>query len=120
MIVDQGRVSGLIDFAEALAQPADAELDTILRWCARAREFPPTPAARGLEASALAVVPGWLRGAYPALFGCEHLRERLAVYDLSVELAIYAHHPEPGPRGTALGRITRHLSGHSHLDGLIW
>ena len=37
VIVDQGRVTGLIDFAEALAQPADVELDTILRWCARAR-----------------------------------------------------------------------------------
>lgn len=36
VIVDQGRVTGLIDFAEALAQPADVELDTILRWCATA------------------------------------------------------------------------------------
>lgn len=40
VIVDQWRVTGLIDFAEALAQPADVELDTILRWCAKAREYP--------------------------------------------------------------------------------
>ena len=30
VVVDQGRVTGLIDFAEALAQPPDVELDTIL------------------------------------------------------------------------------------------
>ena len=47
VIVDQGRVTGLVDFAEALAQPADVELDTILRWCARAREYPPHPKDEG-------------------------------------------------------------------------
>jgi aminoglycoside phosphotransferase (APT) family kinase protein len=120
VIVAQGRVTGLIDFAEALAQPADVELDTILRWCARAREFPPTPDARGLDETTLAEVPGWLRGAYPELFAHEHLRERLNVYDMYGELALYAHHPQPDIREAARERIDRLLSGHNHLDGLVW
>jgi aminoglycoside phosphotransferase (APT) family kinase protein len=120
VIVDQGRVTGLIDFAEALAQPADVELDTILRWCARAREFPPTPDARGLDETTLTEVPGWLRGAYPELFAHEHLRERLNIYDMYGELALYAHHPQPDIREAAQERIDRLLSGHNHLDSLVW
>ncbi len=119
VMVDRGRVTGLIDFAEALAQPADVELDTILRWCARAREYPPTPAERGLDEATLTQVPGWLRGAYPRLFEREHLRERLNFYDMYVELALYAHHPEPDVRGVARDRLVRLISGHNHLDGLM-
>ena len=119
VIVDQGRVTGLIDFAEALAQPADAELDTILRWCARAREYPPTPDEQGLDETILTEVPGWLHGAYPELFEREHLRERLNFYDLYVELALYAHHPQPDVREVAHDRIARLLSGRNHLDGLL-
>lgn len=118
VMVDAGRVTGLIDFAEALAQPADAELDTILRWCARPHEFPATPGEQGLDKSTLAEVPGWLHGAYPELFEREHLRERLHFYDMYVELAIYAHHPQPDVRETAAGRIAHLLSGHDHLDAL--
>jgi len=120
VIVDQGRVTGLIDFAEALAQPADVELDTILRWCARAREYPPTPDVQGLDETTLTEVPGWLRGAYPELFEREQLRERLNFYDMNRELALYAHHPQPDVREAAQDRITRLLSGHNHLDGLVW
>lgn len=109
VIVDRGRVTGLIDFAEALARPADAELDTILRWCARAREFPPTPHERGLDEATLAAVPGWLHGAYPELFEREQLRERLNFYDMYVELALFAHHPQPGFRAVAHDRIARLL-----------
>lgn len=120
VIVDQGRVTGLIDFAEASTQPADVELDTILRWCAKAREYPSSPTERGLDESALTEVPGWLRGAYPELFEREHLRERLRFYDMQRELALYAHHPLPDIREAALDRIVRLLSGHNHLDGLVW
>lgn len=120
VLVDQGRVTGLVDFAEALAQPADVELDTVLRWCARSREYPPAPTDEGLDPTTLAEVPGWLRGAYPELFGREHLRDRLDVYDLDVELALYAHHPEPEVQEVARGRIVRLLSGRNHLDGLTW
>lgn len=120
VMVDRGRVTGLIDFAEAVAQPADAELDTILRWCARAREFPPTPRDEGLEVTTLAEVPAWLNGAYPELFAREQLRERLNVYDMYVELSLHAHHPEPGIRDTAQHRITALLAGHNHLDELAW
>ncbi|MFC8599046.1 phosphotransferase family protein [Isoptericola sp. NPDC057191] len=120
LIVDRGRVTGLIDFAEAVAQPADVELDTILRWCARAREFPPTPDARGLDETTLAEVPGWLHGAYPELFEREHLRERLNFYDMYGELSLAAHHPLPDGRAAARVRVARLLSGHNHLDGLAW
>lgn len=119
VIVDQGRVTGLIDFAEALAQPADVELDTILRWCAKARDYPPTPGARGLDEATLAGVPGWLRGAYPELFEREHLRERLIFFDMCGELALYAHHPAPETRQAARDRIARLLAGHNHLDRLV-
>jgi aminoglycoside phosphotransferase (APT) family kinase protein len=120
LMVDAGRVTGVIDFAEAVAQPADVELDTILRWCARAGEFPPTPSSQGLDVSTLAEVPGWLRGAYPELFSHPRLRERLQFCDMEVELAIAAHHPEAAVRELARGRITRLLDGHDHLDGLRW
>ena len=119
VMVDRGRVTGLVDFAEALAQPADAELDTILRWCARPDEFPATPDAQGLDRSGLSEVPQWLYRSYPELFEREHLRDRLLFYDMFVELAIAAHHPQPGIRETAAARIARLLSGHNHLDGLV-
>jgi aminoglycoside phosphotransferase (APT) family kinase protein len=120
IMVDEGRVSGLIDFAEALAQPADVELDTILRWCAKAREYPPTPDRRGLDETTLAEVPGWLHGAYPELFGRKDLRERLRFYDMQLELALYAHHPQSDMREAAQGRMTLLLSGHNHLHELVW
>ena len=120
VIVDQGRVTGLIDFAEALAQPADVELDTILRWCAKARELPPTPEDQGLDETTLTQVPQWLHGAYPDLFAREHLRERLNFYDMYGELTLYAHHPQPDGREAARDRIARVLAGHNHLDGLAW
>jgi len=120
VIVDQGRVTGLIDFAEALAQPADVELDTILRWCAKSREYPPTPHERGLDETTLTEVPGWLHGAYPELFEREQLRERLLFYDMQGELAVYAHHRQSEIREEARERIARLLSGHNHLDGLVW
>ncbi|TWD84205.1 phosphotransferase family enzyme [Kribbella amoyensis] len=120
VIVDQGRVTGLIDFAEALAQPADAELDTILRWCARAGEYPPVPDGRGLDETTLTEVPRWLHGAYPELFEREQLRERLNFYDMYMELALYAHHLQAGVRKAAQDRIARLLHGQNHLAGLVW
>ena len=120
VMVDEGRVTGLLDFAEALAQPADVELDLILRWCAKASEYPPVPGGRGLDETTLTDVPGWLRGAYPELFGREQLRERLLFYDLQGELALYTHHPAADEREAARERMARVLSGHNHLDGLAW
>lgn len=120
LMVDHGCVTGLIDFAEALAQPADVELDTILRWCAKARELPPTPDEQGLDEATLTEVPGWLHGAYPELFERAHLRERLNFYDMYGELTLYAHHPYAADREAAHDRIVRLLSGHNHLDRLVW
>ncbi|UYO95778.1 aminoglycoside phosphotransferase family protein [Microbacterium sp. M28] len=119
VMVDQGRVTGLIDFAEALAQAADAELDTILRWCALASAYPPTPAGQGLSPSSLAQVPEWLRGAYPDLFASGHLRERLNFYDMNRELALYAQLPLPDGRSAARERILRVLDGRNHLTELF-
>lgn len=120
VIVDEGHVTGLIDFAEALADPADVELDTILRWCARAREYPSTPDQQGLDSATLTEIPGWLHAAYPELFAHEHLRERLRFYDMQRELALYAHQSQPDMRQTTGDRIARLLSGHNHLDALVW
>ncbi|WP_198683994.1 phosphotransferase family protein [Brachybacterium sp. YJGR34] len=120
VMVEGGRVTGLIDFAESLAQPADAELDTILRWCAMSREYPPDPAGQGLDEAALAAVPGWLHGAYPQLFARPHLRERLHVYDMHRQLALCAHHPEEAGRAAAQLRVAALLRGHDHLDALAW
>ena len=50
----------------------------------------------------------------------EHLRERLRFYDMQREFALYAHHPLPDIRKAAQDRIARLLSGHNHLDGLVW
>ena len=110
IMVDDGRVTGLIDFAEAVAQPADVELDTILRWCTRPEEFPPTPSSRGLDVASLAPVRGWLEEAYPSLFARPSLGSRLAFYDLWVELAIFGHHPDAAVRAVAEGRIRRTVS----------
>ena len=120
VMVDEGRVTGLVDFSEAVAQPADVELDIILRWCAKASEYPPVPNGRGLDENTLTDVPGWLRGAYPELFERELLRERLLFYDMQRELALHAHHPLADGREAARDRIARVLSGHNHLDGLAW
>jgi aminoglycoside phosphotransferase (APT) family kinase protein len=111
IMVDDGQVTGLIDFAEAVAQPADVELDTILRWCARPEEFPPTPSSRGLDVASLAPVAGWLEEAYPELFALPSLPARLAFYDLWVELAIFGHHPDAAVRAVAEGRIRRMVNG---------
>jgi aminoglycoside phosphotransferase (APT) family kinase protein len=111
IMVDDGQVTGLIDFAEAVAQPADVELDTILRWCARPEEFPPTPSSQGLDVASLAPVPGWLEEAYPELFARPSLRARLEYYDLWVELAILGHHPDAAVRAVAEGRIVRTVGG---------
>ena len=120
VIVDQGRVTGLVDFGEALAPPAGVARDTILRWCARGREDPSTPDGQGLDEATLTGVPGWLHGTYPELFGRERLRERLRFYDMQRELALYAHLPQPDARAAAHDRIARLLAGHNHLDGLAW
>jgi aminoglycoside phosphotransferase (APT) family kinase protein len=107
IMVDDGRLTGLIDFAEAVAQPADVELDTILRWCSRPEEFPPTPPSRGLDAASLAPVPGWLEETYPELFARPSLPARLAFYDLWVELAVFGHHPDAAVRAVAKERVVR-------------
>lgn len=120
VMVDQGRVSGVIDFAEALAQPADVELDNFLRWCATARAFPPVPGEQGIDETTLTEAPGWLYGVYPELFEREHLHERLLFYDMHNQLAQYAHHPDSGQREAARIRIAGLLSGHNHLDTLVW
>jgi hypothetical protein len=44
----------------------------------------------------------------------------LDFYDLYSELALHAHHPEAAIREAAKHRIARLLSGHNHLDGLVW
>lgn len=119
VMVDGDHVSGLIDFAEAVTQPADVELDTLLRWCTRPDEFPPTPGAPTLDPATTADVPAWLADAYPELFAHDRQRDRLAVLDVTVELAIAAHHPDPAVRATAYRHITETLGGRGHVDRVV-
>lgn len=119
VMVDGDEVSGLIDFAEAVTQPADVELDTLLRWCAHPDEFPPTPGASTLDPGTLVDVPRWLRDAYPELFAHEHERDRLALHAMTVELAIAAHHPERAVQERAFRNLAGLLDGTSDLDRVL-
>ncbi len=120
VMVHQGQVTGLVDFAEAVAQPADADLDSLLRWCARPAEFPPSPGGSTLDPHSLRPVPSWLRGSYPALFERDQLADRLRYYDLWLELSILLHHPEPEQRSTARDRVLGLIRGRHHLSQLRW
>jgi aminoglycoside phosphotransferase (APT) family kinase protein len=81
-----GQITALLDFETARPAAPDLELDTLLRFVRepelyRGRDTRPWPARRDL-----AGVPGWLAGAYPALFAHPRLPTRLAVYEALAQL----------------------------------
>lgn len=49
--------------------------------------------------------------------GCSRCTDRLAFDGAEVELAILTHHPDPGARDVARGRLVRHLDGRDRKDG---
>jgi aminoglycoside phosphotransferase (APT) family kinase protein len=120
VMVDGTKISGLIDFELARAQPADAELHRLLFWCARPQDVPPLPGEAGLDVLSLRDVPGWLRDAYPQPFAVPNLRERLLVYEMQWELAQLHRMRTPDAMSAAQDRIRTLLSGHGPTDELHW
>jgi hygromycin-B 7''-O-kinase len=120
VMVDGTKISGLIDFELARAQPADAELHRLLFWCARPQDVPPVPGEPGLDVRTLRDVPGWLRDAYPQPFAVPNLRERLHVYDMHFELAQLYRMRTPDSMAAAQDRIRTLLSGQAPTDQVHW
>ena len=116
VMVDGTKISGLIDFECARAQPADAELHRLLFSCARPQDVPPVPGEPGLDVRTLRDVPSWLRDAYPQLFAVPNMRERLRVYEMQWELAQMHRVRIPD----AMDRIRALLSGQGPTDQLHW
>jgi aminoglycoside phosphotransferase (APT) family kinase protein len=120
VMVDGTEISGLIDFECARAQPADAELHRLLRWCATPQDFGPLPGEPGLDLLTLRDVPSWLREAYPQPFAVPNLRERLHVYEMQWELAQLYRMRTPDSMAAAQDRIRALLSGHAPSDQVDW
>lgn len=120
VMVDGTKISGLIDFECARAQPADAELHRLLRWCATPQDFGPVPGEPGLDVLTLRDVPSWLREAYPQPFAVPNVRERLHVYEMQWELAQLYRMRAPEAMVAAQDRIRTLLSGHAPSDQVHW
>ncbi len=99
-----GKQAALVDFESAGLGPLDRELDLLLRFLSAPGEFSPGAAS---AAPMFTPVLGWLRDAYPELFGHPDLIARLEVYDALWELVQLLNYPPDHPRNTAarLGRI---------------
>jgi len=88
VLVDGGRISGLVDFEGFRLAPADVELDMLLR---SVRWALASPMAGPMEYE---MVPRWFRLGYPGLFTHPRLIERLEVYDALWHLVQLHWHPE--------------------------
>jgi aminoglycoside phosphotransferase (APT) family kinase protein len=85
VLVEEDRITALLDFEAAVAAPPDYELDQLsrfLRWPGLFLTDMP-----GVEASAFRGVWTGLQRVYPALFQAPRLPTRLAVYSLEYDLA---------------------------------
>lgn len=85
VLVDGGRVSGLIDFEGFRLAPADTELDMLLRQLRHELGGDDT------EADDFSLVCKWFREVYPGLFAHPRLIERLEVYEALWHL-VQLHH----------------------------
>jgi aminoglycoside phosphotransferase (APT) family kinase protein len=89
VVVDGGRISGLVDFEGFRLAPADTELDMLLRsirWALASPEIGSVDHA---------LVPRWFQKVYPGLFAHPRLIERLEVYEALWHL-VQLHHWKPG------------------------
>lgn len=93
VLVDDGRISGLVDFEGLRLAPADVELDMVLR---SVRWAVADPATRTLDYEML---PRWLAEAYPDVFAHPRLIERLEVYEAL--WYVVQLHWDPEKRGSA-------------------
>lgn len=81
-----GRITALLDFEAARPAAPDLELDTLLRFAREPELYRGRDGRGGPSRRDLAAVPGWLAGAYPALFAHPRLPARLAVYEALSQL----------------------------------
>lgn len=85
VLVEEDRITALLDFEAAVAAPPDYELDQLarfLRWPGLFLTDMP-----GVEASAFRGVWSGLQRVYPELFQAPRLATRLALYSLEYDLA---------------------------------
>ncbi|MDQ3655040.1 MAG: phosphotransferase [Chloroflexota bacterium] len=86
VVVDAGRITGLIDFEGSRVGARDVELDMLLRSLA-----PGEDGSRGRHAGTIAA----LASTYPELFSSPHLIARLEAYEALWHL-VQMHHWRPG------------------------
>jgi aminoglycoside phosphotransferase (APT) family kinase protein len=86
VIVDQGRITGLIDFEGSRPGPIDIECNMLIRWISSRRDH-----AQGTYRTILAD----LDRAYPQLLTVPHLATRLEVREL-IWMLVQLHHWRPG------------------------
>lgn len=109
VLVDGGRISGLVDFEGFRLAPADVELDMVLRsvrWALAS----PMSRSMGYE-----MVPRWLGEAYPGLFAHPRLIERLEVYEALWHLVQLHWHAKGGPHDP-VRRLDHLLDGGFRRD----
>ncbi len=88
ILVDEGKISALLDFEYSLQAPKDYELGVIEAFCL----YPNDWAAEGNEiycTTDFASFIQLLRKEYPELFEIPHLRERVNLYHLTGNLSSY-------------------------------
>ncbi|HYG36500.1 MAG TPA: phosphotransferase [Clostridia bacterium] len=88
VLVDQGRVTGILDFEFAIRAPRDYELVLIEDFCLYPRDFIEADCSP-YSAADFADFFNLLRKHTPALFAIPHLRERLNLYHLAFNLNLY-------------------------------
>jgi hypothetical protein len=122
LVVDEGRLTAVLDWEGARRARAEQELDSPLRFSA----WPWLPVAEWDEqlcrTEEYAQIPGWLREAGPQLFAHEHIVERLELHALAHDLVQALHFPNEADRprpGTVWWRLREFAAGRSRMHKLL-
>lgn len=78
----QGRVTALLDLEMSHAESPDWDLPSFLGFCADPARCVPEPLEAASRPEDYREAPGWLREAYPEMFGHARQRDRLLLYFL--------------------------------------
>lgn len=87
LLVENHRISGVLDFEAAVAGPAEYELDQLRRFLHYPALFVEPELAPSVSPALFQSVWRWLREGYPELFAIPRLEPRLALYSLEYDLA---------------------------------
>lgn len=109
VLVDGGRISGLVDFEGLRLAPADVELDMMLR---SVRWALASPMARSMDYE---MVPHWFNMDYPGLFAHPRLIERLEVYE-ALWHVVQLHWRSAGGRNDSVAALDVLLDGRFRKD----